>query len=126
MNRKINEEYETLLAGVQEFVDKLRMENEDQRYDLLQVNLNSFDMFSSDVTEVFSMPRVNKMASMAGLTVGQTYDIRLGCNLLDKKEQDRVLLEIEKADPILTVICPPCDPFSILQNFVETVTLKSG
>ena len=117
MNRKINEEYETLLAGVQEFVDKLRMENEDQRYDLLQVNLNSFDMFSSDVTEVFSMPRVNKMASMAGLTVGQTYDIRLGCNLLDKKEQDRVLLEIEKADPILTVICPPCDPFSILQNF---------
>ena len=57
MNRKINEEYETLLAGVQEFVDKLRMENEDQRYDLLQVNLNSFDMFSSDVTEVFSMPR---------------------------------------------------------------------
>jgi len=38
MNRKINEEYETLLAGVQEFVDKLRMENEDQRYDLLQVN----------------------------------------------------------------------------------------
>ena len=79
--------------------------------------LNSFDMFSSDVTEVFSMPRVNKMASMAGPTVGQTYDIRLGCNLLDKKEQDRVLLEIEKADPILTVICPPCDPFSILQNF---------
>ena len=55
-------------------------------------------------------------AQKAGLRSGPVYDIKNGWDLTTRAVQDRVLQEIKERRPELVVICPPCGPFSIMQN----------
>ena len=69
-----------------------------------------------DVDEVFSVPRVSKIAQQVRMSCGKSYDIKNGCDLLKREVQDQVLCQIAEDDPELTIISPPWDPFSVLQN----------
>ena len=100
---------EMLLAGV----EKLEKLEKCQDYDLLYINLNSS---SHEISELFSVPRVTEVASCFGLKKGPSYDIRTGHDLREKELQDRVRSEIKLRKPKLVVICPPCGPYSSLQN----------
>ena len=59
------------------------------------------------VAEVFSPPRFSKIAESMGKK-GLAYDIKQGCDLLDRQTQQRVSQELEDARPELLVVCPPC------------------
>eukprot|EP00435_Cladocopium_sp_Y103_P026760 s1698_g6.t1 len=68
------------------------------------------------VAEVFSPPRVSQAAEEMGHVKGGAYDLATGYDLSKKQDRRRVKQELRQTDPDLLVICPPCGPFSILQN----------
>ena len=75
------------------------------------------NLSEEEVAEVFSIPRVSKAAKAVGLKCGSAYDIKTGVDLASKKERDRVQRELRVSKPKLLIVCPPCEPFSPLQNF---------
>ena len=73
------------------------------------------------VTEVFNPNRFGPRTKRHGLNQGQVFDISLGDNLLDPRAQHSVLSHIRHERPGLTVISPPCGPFSALQNLSKSL-----
>ena len=71
---------------------------------------------SPDVAEVFSPPRISKVAEAVGLKSGKAYDLTTGFDFQRPEVRKRVLTEIREQKPDLVVICPPCDKFSSLCN----------
>ena len=59
------------------------------------------------VAELFSPPRFAQAAKSQGLK-GLSYDLKNGHNLLDRKTQKQVELELDTARPELLVLCPEC------------------
>ena len=68
------------------------------------------------VSEIFNPNRFGPATKRHGLNQGQVFDITLGDDLLKKEAQETVLSHIMYDRPGLTIISPPCGPFSALQN----------
>ena len=68
------------------------------------------------VAEVYSNPRVAKEAVEMGHRSGGSYDLGTGYDFSKASERRRCWKELEAQDPDLLVLCPPCGPFSLLQE----------
>eukprot|EP00435_Cladocopium_sp_Y103_P056623 s299_g19.t1 len=68
------------------------------------------------VAELCNPERFIPHTDYFGLRSGQAFDLELGWNLLDIKQQNSVLEYIKTEKPGLTVISPPCIKFSMLLN----------
>lgn len=69
-----------------------------------------------DVSEVFSVPRLCPMANKKGLKGGRSYDVQDGWNFLDPSHRKQCLHEVRTVKPRHVHVCPPCGPYSSLQN----------
>ena len=74
---------------------------------------------SCDVSEVFSVPRICPLAEQKGLRPGKSYDIRNGWNFLRADHRKSCLQEIRDNRPKHVHVCPPCGPYSQLQQLTE-------
>ena len=74
------------------------------------------EVYKVEVSEVYSPPRVTAEARKRGLEVGGAYDLQTGYDLKSAKDKNRMWSELEEDDPELTVLSPPCTPFSQLQE----------
>ena len=74
------------------------------------------EVYKVEVSEVYSPPRVTAEAQKRGLEVGGAYDLQTGYDLKSTKDKNRMWSELEEDDPELTVLSPPCTPFSQLQE----------
>ena len=68
------------------------------------------------IAEICNPNRFGKHADVFGLRSGQAFDLELGWNLLDRKQQSYVQSYISTEKPGLVVLSPPCTKFSMLQN----------
>ena len=68
------------------------------------------------IAEICNPNRFGKYADLFGLRSGQAFDLELGWNLLDRKQQSYVRSYILTEKPGLVVLSPPCTKFSMLQN----------
>ena len=69
------------------------------------------------VTEIYTQSSgVSRQSKRRGHVAGKDYSLELGNDLLDPKEQRRVLSEISKTKPFCTVLAFPCKHWSPLQN----------
>lgn len=68
------------------------------------------------IAEICNPNRFGKHADVFGLRSGQAFDLELGWNLLDRKQQSYVRSYISTEKPGLVVLSPPCTKFSMLQN----------
>ncbi len=75
------------------------------------------EAFAVDVAEVYSPPRIAKKACESGLRAGSSYDIRTGYDLATKEGIKKMWEGLVEDDPELTILCPPCTPFSVLQSW---------
>ena len=73
------------------------------------------------VAEVFNPDRFGPYTSKHGLNRAQAFDIVLGHDMLKRETQEAILSYIRVERPGLTVISPPCGPFSPLQNLTEAL-----
>lgn len=75
------------------------------------------DTYAVEVSEVYSPPRVVDMAKKFKLKTGASYDILTGYDLRMKRDLNRMWRNLQLEEPELTVISPPCTPFSPLQEW---------
>ena len=68
------------------------------------------------VAEVFNPNRFGPQTKRHGLVKGQSFDLELGTDLLEPRNQEMVLEYLNYVQPGLTAISPPCTLFTILQN----------
>ena len=68
------------------------------------------------VAAVFNPNRFGPRTKRHGLAKGESFDLELGMDLLDVRNQETVLEYLEYVQPGLTVIAPPCTLYTILQN----------
>ena len=68
------------------------------------------------VAEVFCPNRFVPRAHKHGLNGGKAFDIVLGHDLAQPQAQEAVISYIKHRRPGLCVVCPPCGPFSQLNN----------
>ena len=73
--------------------------------------------FPVDVAEVFSPPRVVEEAKKQGYSGGGSYDLITGWDLSKAEDRKAMWRHLAKDRPSLLVLCPPCGPFSILQEW---------
>ena len=69
-----------------------------------------------DVTEIYSRPRIVKMAVSMGLVGGNSLDLRTCWDLSNSAQQARALQLIKDSSPKVVVGSPPGTKFSIIQN----------
>ena len=74
-------------------------------------------IFSIDVCEVFSPPRVGRVARRYGVNPGDAMDLTTGWDF--NLESHRKLAEeyVDKQFPLVVIGSPPCPPFNQLQAF---------
>ena len=65
----------------------------------------------TDVGEVFSLPRVLPAAERTGLKGLKSYDLGTGWNCLHESHRRQWREEIQKHDPEVLLVSPPCGPF---------------
>ena len=68
------------------------------------------------IAEICNPNRFGRHADVFGLRSGQAFDLELGWNLLDRKQQSYVRSYILTEKPGLVILSPPCTKFSMLQN----------
>ncbi len=68
------------------------------------------------VSEVYSVPRVAEEAARLGHIAGGSFDKGTGYDFTSSQDRRRCWKELEEQDPDLLVLCPPCGPFSMLQE----------
>lgn len=73
--------------------------------------------FQADVSEKYSQPRLTKLAPSLNLRPGRAYDIKCGFDLRQESEIKRMWRALEEDDPEAILTCPPCTPFSLLQEW---------
>jgi len=98
-----------------------RVKDSKERLDVLIINPNDE---SVDVAEVFSLPRVCKAAQQAGLKCGGSYDILNGWDLRVEGKRKELREHLRTLRPRLLIVCPPCGPFSQLQELNKMRNLK--
>ena len=69
------------------------------------------------VSEVYSPPRVSEAAKGEGLQAGTAFDLQTGWDLTKEADVKAMFEILEKEDPFLLMLCPPCTPFSLLQEW---------
>ncbi len=74
------------------------------------------EVYKADVSEVYSPPRITVEARRRGMKGGGAYDLQTGYDLKSTDDQAKMWAELEGDDPELTVLSPPCTPFSQLQE----------
>ena len=80
------------------------------------------DKSGVDVAEVYSPPRMSKVARQLGYSEGFALDLMTNdeegrpWNLADKECQERALKLQEETKPWMLIASPPCTMFSTLQN----------
>ena len=85
---------------------------------------------TNDVSEVFSPPRVTKVARQFGLSPGYALDLTnvdetgKPWDLSDPEMQEKAIRIQSEQKPWLLIGCPPCHMFSQLQNLVQKATLE--
>ena len=113
------EEIEIVEKGLDELVR--RVKDSKERLDVLIINPNDE---SVDVAEVFSLPRMCKAAQQAGLKCGGSYDILNGWDLRVEGKRKELREHLRTLRPRLLIVCPPCGPFSQLQELNKMRNLK--
>ena len=68
------------------------------------------------VSEVYSRPRISEKAAEEGLEQGSAFDLLTGYDFRKRTDRHRCWKKLKEEDPDLLVVCPPCGPFSRLQN----------
>lgn len=68
------------------------------------------------VSEVYSRPRISEKAEEMGLRKGTAFDLWTGYDFRKKEDRQRCWRKLKEEQPELLVVCPPCGPFSNLQN----------
>ena len=68
------------------------------------------------VSELYSTPRVAQQAQEDGLTAGTSFDLKNGYDFNRSADRKRAMRVLEKENPDLLIVCPPCGPFSPLQE----------
>lgn len=102
-----------LAEAVQDYTDF------EESYGILKKGLRKRllrEMRKLNVSEVYSEPRVAARAAHHGVHQGVSIDLKTGFDLRRRKDRQRCWNAIKKEDPDLLVVCPPCGPFSQLQN----------
>lgn len=66
------------------------------------------------MSEVFSEPSLSVTAKKMGMKAGSSFDLKTGYDLKHRTERRRCW---KQEDPDLVLVCPPCGPFSCLQNW---------
>lgn len=89
-------------------------EHKADSHDLSRNDINSY-LQEKMVGEVFSTPYFSKHSVKHGLQPGRAFDLRLGDDLLDKKQRDRCREHLRKNKYGLLLVSPPCELFSMLQ-----------
>ena len=70
----------------------------------------------SDLTEVFSPPRIAEAAREMGLIPGESMDLLSGWDFSKNADRQRAISYIKENRPFLVVGSPPCTLFSVLQG----------
>ena len=78
-----------------------------------------------DVAEIFSIPRLGKLAEETGLKYGGSYDILTGWDFRCAKKKAELRERLEIMRPRLVLICPPCGAVSALQGFNKHHDMKA-
>ena len=69
------------------------------------------------ISELYSEPRVSAQGERQGCEAGTCFDLKTGYNFNVKADRVRAWKRIKNEDPDLVVVCPPCGPFSVLQEW---------
>jgi hypothetical protein len=123
MNRKQRKKLEKNIQDVNvAFSDCYEVSGDDDFslfMDVLAVHVQHQDQLDDDVGEIFSLPRITPVAEKKGLKSFGSMDLGNGWNFLKKEHRDQCRREIKEKKPRVLVVCPPCGPFSSLQNLNE-------
>ena len=80
---------------------------------------------NATVAEVFSVPRLCKLAEDAGLKSAGSYDILTGWDFRSSQKREELRDKLEIMRPRLLMLCPPCGASSPLQQFNKHHDLKN-
>ena len=69
------------------------------------------------ISEVFSEPRIAKTGKRLGLQQGTSFDIKTGFDFNNQEDRVRAWRKLQVEKPDLLILCPPCGPFSLLQEW---------
>jgi len=107
------------------FQETLEMDKMDMG-SLLECNEHLYALSGQkvDVTEIYNPGIFGERATAFNLVPGTAYDLRLGHDLSQPDEQQKVLDDIAVENPELVVGSPPCSAFSTLQNLNDTSSEK--
>ncbi len=75
---------------------------------------------ATEVAEVWSPPRVTKVASKLGLEPGHAMDLTNGCGFRLERHREAALRYIRTAKPKLVIGSPECTLLSPLQKLNQT------
>ncbi len=75
-----------------------------------------FGQWEPVVSEVYSPPRVAAEASRHGMKAGSSFDLKTGWDLSKAEDRKDMWRSLKEEKPSLLVLCPPCHPFSVLQE----------
>ena len=73
-------------------------------------------MRTAVVSEVYSPPRMGPIAEQKGMEAGTAFDQKTGWDLRDPAQARKMWQTLQREDPELVVLCPPCVAFSPMQN----------
>ena len=101
-----------------EELPELKLPNHRQRRTLKQ------NGYGSDVAELYSPPRVTKIASDMRLDPAFALDLTtidpddgMPWDFTVKAKRDKAKKKVEEEKPLMTIVCPMCGPFSALMNW---------
>lgn len=100
-----------------------RKSSEHERLDVLFIT--PAQSANATVAEVFSVPRLCKLAEEAGLNCGGSYDILTGWDFRDSQKREELRDKLRVMRPRLLMLCPPCGVSSPLQQFNKHLDMKA-
>lgn len=74
-----------------------------------------------DIMEIFSPPRVTEVCKKYSLELGESLDLKTGCDLSDRGEQRRARQLVRARAPYLIICSPSCTKLSHLQHLNEAI-----
>ena len=102
---------EELVADVEETSLPKKVKNKLRRAE------KEIEAFAVDVAEVYSPPRLTETAAAQRMKTGGAYDRLTGFDLAKEEDVKRMWVELVRDDPELVLCCPPCTPFTVLQQW---------
>ena len=87
-------------------------------------NSLSHRLYSVDLCEVFSPPRVGKEAIKFGMKVGDAMDLTTGWDFNKAEDRERADIFVDEYEPMVLIGSPPCVAFSKLQSLIPDSEAK--